>query len=73
VLIGVALHERLRHDQRKNGITEELEAFVVAEPQLGMLVRIAAVRERLPEARQIAERETKVLGKEACGGIRGCR
>jgi hypothetical protein len=69
----MALHERLRHDQREDGITKELEALVVTERQLGMLVGVAAVRERLPEARQIAERQTKVLGKAAYGGIRGCR
>jgi hypothetical protein len=67
VLIGVALHERLRHDQGQDGITEELEALVVAEPELGMLVGVAAVRERLAEARQIAERETQVVGKAASG------
>jgi hypothetical protein len=63
----VALHERLRHDQGQDGVTKKLEALVVAETELGMLVGVAAVRERLAEARQIAERETEVLGKAACG------
>jgi hypothetical protein len=69
----MALHERLGHDQRQHGVAEELETLVVVERQLGMLVGVAAVRERLSEAREISERDSEVPREAARGSVRGCR
>ncbi len=66
LLIGMALEERFRHDQRKHSIPEELQALIGARGPLGVFVHIAAVDERFGQKRGVVEFKAETVGELRC-------
>ena len=69
VVIGVALVQRLRDGEVHDGVTQVLEAFVVAARRVGVLVQPARVDERLLEQAFVSDGEARVAAAVRLGRI----
>jgi len=58
----VTLEERFRHDQREDGIPEELEPLIGLGASLGVLVHITAMDERFGQKRGVVEVQPETFG-----------
>jgi hypothetical protein len=65
--------ERLGDDEADDGVAEELEALVVADGRVRMLVEPRSVDEGAREQDRVAEREPQALGELGCGALRARR
>ena len=63
IVVGSTPVEGLRDHQAHHGIAEELEALVVADRILGVLVLPRAVDERAGQERRVAEPEPEPLSE----------
>jgi predicted TIM-barrel fold metal-dependent hydrolase len=65
--------QSLRDHEADHRVAEELEALVVTERLVGVLVEPRAVDERAREKRGVAEREAQALGELSCRARRARR
>jgi hypothetical protein len=63
----------LRDHEADHRVAEELEALVVAERLVGVLVKPRAVDERARQERGVAEREAQARGELRCRARRSRR
>jgi hypothetical protein len=69
----MAAVQGLRDHEADHRVAEELEALVVTEGLIGVLVEPRAVDERALEECGVAEREAQALGELSCGARRARR